>query len=61
MRYFKNKYNCIYEVTDDLTKYHYIYNLVTKEHIKGYWWDAHQVVWKNLIELTEQEVFIEML
>ena len=60
MRYFKNEY-FIFEVTDDLTKYHYIYNLVTKEHIKDTWCNTRPDVWKNYIELTEQEVFIEML
>jgi len=60
MRYFKY-INFIYEVTDDLTKCHCIYDLKTKEHFKGYWCNTYPDVWKNLIELTEQEVFIEML
>ena len=60
MRYFKNKY-CIYEVTDDLTKCRYIYDLKTREHLKGSWWDAHPDYWKDNIELTKAEVFIELL
>ena len=60
MRYFK-VYNYIFEVTDDLTKYHYIYDLETKEHVKGSWWNTYPDYWKNLIELTEQELFIELL
>ena len=60
MRYFKNKY-CIYEVTDDLTKYHLIYNLKTKEHFKGYWWDARPDYWKDRIEITKNDLFIELL
>jgi len=60
MRYFKIYY-FIYEVTDDLTKCRYIYNLETREHVKGSWWDVYPDYWKNLIELTKAEVFIEML
>ena len=60
MRYFKEN-NYIFEVTDDLLEYRCIYDLETREHLKGYWWDAHQVVWKNLIELTKNDLFIELL
>ena len=60
MRYFKNKY-WIFEVNDDLTKYHRIYDLVTKEHVKRSWWNARQIVWKNYIELTKNDLFIELL
>jgi len=60
MRYFKNKY-WIYEVTDDLTKWHWIYGLKTKKHLKDPWWNAHPDYWKNLIELTKKEAFIELL
>ena len=61
MRYFKDKY-WIYELTDDLTKYHWIYNLEYKKHLKGSWWDdTRPDIWKKWIELTEQELFIELL
>ena len=60
MRYFKNKY-WIYEVTDDLSKWRYIYNLETKKHLKFPCHITRPGVWKDNIELTEQEVFIEML
>jgi len=60
MRYFKAN-NCIFEVTDDLTKWHWIYNLETKKHFKNPWCNTYPDVWKNLIELTEQELFIELL
>ena len=61
MRYFKNEYY-IYEATDDLTKYHRIYNLKTKKHVKDPWWvDGRPDGWKNLIELTKNDLFIELL
>ena len=60
MRYFKDKYY-IFEATDDLTKYHRIYNLETKKHLKGPWWGTYPHDWKDDIELTKKELFIEML
>ena len=60
MRYFKNEY-WIFEITDDLTKYRWIYNLETKEHLKYPWWNAYPGEWENDIELTKKEVFIELL
>jgi len=60
MRYFKiNAW--IYELTDDLTKYHLIYNLEIKKHFKDPWWSTHPDYWKNLIELTKNDLFIELL
>ena len=62
MRYFKDKY-FIYEATDDLTKWRLIYGLETREHLKGYRWhkDTRPDIWKEWIELTKKEVFIELL
>ena len=60
MRYFKNEY-WIYEVTDDLTKWHWIYNLETKKHLKGPWCDVYTGGWKKWIELTKNDLFIELL
>ena len=61
MRYFKiNAW--IYELTDDLTKYRLIYDLETREHFKNPWWvDGRPGAWKNDIELTKKEAFIELL
>ena len=60
MRYFKTN-NYIYEATDDLTKYHMIYDLETKEHVKYTWWDARPSYWKDRIEITKNDLFIELL
>ena len=60
MRYFKAN-NCIFEVTDDLTKWRWIYNLITQEHIKDTWWGTYPHDWKDDIELTKAEVFIKLL
>ena len=60
MRYFKNKY-WIFELTDDLSKWRCIYDLETKEHVKRPWRNAYPDVWKNDIELTKAEAFIELL
>ena len=60
MRYFKNKY-WIFEATDDLTKWRCIYDLETKEHVKGPWCNTYPYGWKNYIELTKKDLFIEML
>ena len=60
MRYFKSKYY-IYEVIDDLTKGRWIYDLETKEHLKYPWWNTRPIVWKEWIELTKKEAFIELL
>ena len=60
MRYFKDKY-FIYEATDDLTNYRWIYDLVTKEHLKDTWCNTRPIVWKNYIELTKNDLFIELL
>ena len=60
MRYFKNKY-WVFEVNDDLTKYHRIYDLVTKEHFKFPWYDTWLDEWENDIELTKNDLFIELL
>ena len=60
MRYFKDKYY-IFEITDDLTKYRWMYDLKTKEYFKDTWWHTYPYGWKNGIELTKNDLFIELL
>jgi len=60
MRYFKTN-NYIFKATDDLTKCHCIYDLKTKEHVKYPWWYTRPIEWKDRIELTKKEAFIELL